>query len=93
MTTENSVATMEPNANGVSKLPTSPRNPLLTFAPSVKVPYTPQEALDDIPGVSHALELFLASHMVESEEYCHKMDENKCVLIVKRCGAVVSDWS
>ncbi|MDV2583699.1 hypothetical protein, partial [Alkalibacillus haloalkaliphilus] len=45
--------------------------------PPVKYPYDPTEALGDLPGVSYALELFLASHMVESEEYCHKSDENK----------------
>ncbi|KAK7026799.1 hypothetical protein VNI00_015457 [Paramarasmius palmivorus] len=45
--------------------------------PHVKEPYTPVEALDDIPGVSYALEMFLASHMVECEEYCDKSDEKK----------------
>ncbi|TFK32750.1 hypothetical protein BDQ12DRAFT_475905 [Crucibulum laeve] len=45
--------------------------------PPVKNPYKPSEALDDIPGVSYALELFLASKMLESEEYCHKSDEKK----------------
>jgi hypothetical protein len=45
--------------------------------PDVKYPYKPEEALADIPGVSYALELFLASHMVQSEEYCHKSDEKK----------------
>jgi hypothetical protein len=75
-------ATMEPiakNANGLSNLPSSPLSPLYPSPPSVKVPYNDQEALDDIPGLSYALELFLSSHMVESEEYCHKMDETKCV--------------
>ncbi|KAF8070007.1 hypothetical protein FPV67DRAFT_1753952 [Lyophyllum atratum] len=45
--------------------------------PPVKYPYDPKEALDDLPGVSYALQLFLASHMVESEEYCHTSDERK----------------
>ncbi|THU87099.1 hypothetical protein K435DRAFT_782606 [Dendrothele bispora CBS 962.96] len=45
--------------------------------PPVKVPYDPNEALDDIPGVSYALELFLASKMVESENYCNQNDEKK----------------
>jgi hypothetical protein len=45
----------------------------------VKNPYDDNAALDDIPGVSYALEMFLASHMVESEEYCHKSDPQKCV--------------
>lgn len=48
--------------------------------PTVERPYTPDEALGDIPGVAYALERFLSSHMLESEEYCHKMDEPKCVI-------------
>ncbi|OBZ74848.1 Tetratricopeptide repeat protein 39B [Grifola frondosa] len=39
-------------------------------------PYSPQRAIDDIPGISYALHLFLASHMVESEDYCKKYDPN-----------------
>ncbi|KAJ8085866.1 hypothetical protein PM082_004685 [Marasmius tenuissimus] len=42
--------------------------------PPVKQPYKPSECLEDIPGMAYALELFLASHMVESEEYCAKND-------------------
>jgi len=49
----------------------------LTGPPSVKRPYNPEDALDDLPGVSYALELFLKSQMFESEEYCHKSDESK----------------
>ena len=45
--------------------------------PSVQYPYNPVDALDDIPGISHALDLFLASHMLESEDYCDKSDKNK----------------
>ncbi|RDB18771.1 Tetratricopeptide repeat protein 39B [Hypsizygus marmoreus] len=45
--------------------------------PPVKAVYTPREALSDLPGISYALELFLASKMVESEEYCHRSDEKK----------------
>ncbi|KAJ3812186.1 hypothetical protein F5876DRAFT_87865 [Lentinula aff. lateritia] len=45
--------------------------------PPIKYPYRPNEALGDIPGISFALELFLASHMVESEDYCNKSDVNK----------------
>ncbi|KAJ3905420.1 hypothetical protein F5879DRAFT_950591 [Lentinula edodes] len=45
--------------------------------PPIKYPYRPNEALGDIPGISYALELFLASHMVESEDYCNKSDVNK----------------
>ncbi len=46
-------------------------------APHIKTPYDPNEALDDIPGVAHALELFLNSHMFESEEYCLQSDPKK----------------
>lgn len=45
--------------------------------PSVKYPYNSVEALRDIPAISYALDLFLASHMLEAEEYCNKSDENK----------------
>jgi len=65
--------------DGVLTSPTPSSKPVYTSPPAVKVPYDPHEALDDIPGVAYALELFLASHMVESEEYCHKMDENKYI--------------
>jgi len=46
--------------------------------PNVTRPYKPEEALEDIPGVRYALEIFLSSHMLESEEYCNKADEIKC---------------
>ena len=55
---------------------------IYTTPPSIKYPYEPTEALGDIVGVSHALDLFLASHMLESEEYCHKSDEKKSVFVV-----------
>jgi hypothetical protein len=52
---------------------------------NVKTPsgeYVPEEsAMDDLPGVTYALDLFLASHMVESEEFCHQMDPPKYVVI------------
>lgn len=50
--------------------------------------YTQDRALEDLPGVAHALSLFLASHMVESEEFCRESDPKKCVcwlLNDKRC--------
>ena len=50
---------------------------IYSIPPSVKSPYNPVEALADIPGISHALDLFLASHMLESEDYCNKSDERK----------------
>ena len=39
--------------------------------------YTHDRALEDIPGVAQALALFLASHMVESEKFCHESDPKK----------------
>lgn len=45
--------------------------------PLPKGSYRPGGALEDIPGISYALHLFLASHMVESEEYCIKSDPKK----------------
>ncbi|KAJ7588059.1 hypothetical protein C8J56DRAFT_827293 [Mycena floridula] len=45
--------------------------------PPVTMPYDAKNALDDIPGVSYALEIFLASHMVECEDYCNRSDEKK----------------
>ena len=60
--------------------------PRYTNPPAVKEPYDQSEALDDIPGVSYALEQFLASHMVESEEYCHRMDEPKFVHLFCQYG-------
>ena len=46
--------------------------------PAVRWPYSPTSALDDIPGIAYALDLFLKSLMVESEEYCHASDPKKC---------------
>ena len=43
-----------------------------------KGPYNPdKDALRDITGLRHALDLFLASHMVESENFCKEMDPVK----------------
>lgn len=37
--------------------------------------YNPEkDALNDITGLRYALDLFLASHMVESENFCRDMD-------------------
>jgi hypothetical protein len=37
--------------------------------------YNPEkDALGDLPGLRYALNLFLASHMVESENFCKDMD-------------------
>lgn len=48
-----------------------------TSAPKVKYPYNPDDALSDIPGVCYAMELFLASSMIESETYCNQSDQRK----------------
>lgn len=50
---------------------------IYTKPPHVKKPYEPADALLDIPALSYALELFLQSHMLESEEFCNKSDEQK----------------
>ena len=40
--------------------------------------YDPErDALDDLTGLRYALDLFLASHMVESENFCKDMDPAK----------------
>ncbi|THH15435.1 hypothetical protein EW146_g5037 [Bondarzewia mesenterica] len=45
--------------------------------PATRWPYTHTKALDDIPGVAYALDLFLKSKMVESEDFCHANDPKK----------------
>ncbi|KAH9976889.1 hypothetical protein BGW80DRAFT_1436138 [Lactifluus volemus] len=53
------------------------KEPVLTEPSPVTWPYSHDTALDDIPGISYALDLFLKSLMVESEEYCHRSDPKK----------------
>jgi hypothetical protein len=53
-------------------------------------PYSHSAALDDIPGIAYALETFLNSQMVESEEYCHRNDPQKCVAIAVMAKANVT---
>ncbi|KAJ7080170.1 hypothetical protein B0H15DRAFT_857139 [Mycena belliarum] len=50
---------------------------IYTAAPPVKLPYKPADALGDLPGISYALDLFLASKMHESEDYCNESDPKK----------------
>jgi hypothetical protein len=57
---------------GIAKKPPPP--PAAT-----KWPYSHSAALDDIPGIAYALDTFLKSQMVESEEYCHRNDPEKYV--------------
>ncbi|KAN0103880.1 Protein of unknown function (DUF3808) domain containing protein [Russula decolorans] len=54
------------------------KKPQLTEPPPVSSwPYSHSAALDDIPGIAYALDTFLKSQMVESEEYCHRNDPKK----------------
>lgn len=55
--------------------------PPLEEGPASTWPYSHTIALDDIPGIAYALDTFLKSLMVESEEYCHRVDPRKCVAI------------
>ena len=41
--------------------------------------YTKDRGLEDLPGVKHALDLFLSSHMIEAEEFCRESDPKMCV--------------
>ena len=58
----------------------TPHQSQFTSPPYVRETYSPKDALDDLPGVSYALQLFLESHMLESEEYCHKSDPKKSAI-------------
>ena len=66
----------------VSKLSLGPVKKPSLEPPAVSWPYSHDKALDDIPGIAYALDLFLKSQMVESEEYCHRSDPKKCVIVV-----------
>lgn len=48
-------------------------------APLVQNPYNMANSMVDLPCAAYALELFLASHMLESEEYMNKSDPQKYV--------------
>lgn len=50
---------------------------LIAKAPPVVNPYSMANSTYDIPCAAYALELFLASHMLESEDYMHKGDPKK----------------
>ncbi|KAH8093114.1 hypothetical protein BXZ70DRAFT_897849 [Cristinia sonorae] len=54
-----------------------PTLPWISEPTTVKNPYSQEKALDDLPAISYALHLFLASHMIECEDYCHKNDPTK----------------
>lgn len=46
-------------------------------APPVQNPYSMENSMSDLPCAAYALELFLASHMLESEDYLDKGDPKK----------------
>lgn len=46
-------------------------------APPVQHPYSMENSMSDLPCAAHALDLFLASHMFESEDYLDKGDPKK----------------
>ncbi|KAJ7506158.1 hypothetical protein B0H11DRAFT_2186288 [Mycena galericulata] len=48
-----------------------------TAPPPVKSPYKPADALEDLPCVTYALDLFLASKMHEAEDYMNESDKKK----------------
>lgn len=51
--------------------------PLETKAPPVQNPYSMENSMSDLPCAAYALDLFLASHMFESEDYLDKGDPRK----------------
>ena len=51
--------------------------PRLNSPPRISARYKPENALDDLDGVTYALDTFLNSQMIECEEYCHASDLRK----------------
>lgn len=47
--------------------------------PAVQQPYSTAHPMVDLPCAAYALELFLASHMLEAEEYMRQGDPQKYV--------------
>lgn len=63
----------------VSSATEAPELPWGQTAPSFpKGLYSPEESLGDISALVYALHAFLASHMVESEDYCRRYDPKMC---------------
>lgn len=61
----------EDSAAATSDSPVQPSyQSIYNSPPSITYPYSPTEALDDLPGIAYALELFLSSQMLESEAFC-----------------------
>ena len=80
-----------PQANGSAPNTTNGTHPTTTKvasytrkyakAPPVEHPYVKSRALEDLSGISYALDLFLASKMVEAEDYCNEEDPEKYVYV------------
>ncbi|KAG5634470.1 hypothetical protein H0H81_001835 [Sphagnurus paluster] len=60
-----------------SKFPASPLTVAYDAPPDVKQPYNPEDWLEDTPAASYTLELFLSSHIKESEAFCAESDGGK----------------
>ena len=58
--------------------------------PSVSANYVPENALDDLLAIKHAEYLFINSYMVESEEYCDKVEPKKSVLCILPSAALAN---
>lgn len=54
--------------------------------PTISEHYSPELALDDLPAIKYAAALFLNSSMVESENYCMKVDPRRYAFISNPCG-------
>ena len=76
ISTEKAHTITKPIANGVKPRRAVVVDPNLAAQP-MSGEYTQDRALEDLPGVAHALSLFLASHMVESEKFCLESDPKK----------------
>ncbi|KAL5496113.1 hypothetical protein ACEPAH_3030 [Sanghuangporus vaninii] len=79
-TVSSTVSSTMSSAPSESTAPTSvleeSTSTLLSKMPPAKMKgkYTQNRGLEDLPGVRHALDLFLSSHMVESEQFCRESD-------------------
>jgi hypothetical protein len=62
---------------GIVRLPEDLKFSIEAKAPPVESPYSMANSTCDLPCAAYALELFLSSHMLESEDYIHKGDPKK----------------
>jgi hypothetical protein len=76
-------ATTAPSSSPKSAAPAPSEEPKESWnspfktPPVIKKKYKPAEALEDLPAMAYAIQLFLESHMVEAEDFCHANDEKK----------------